>query len=59
MDSLMELIKVSQSLCMSLESYANNDKKYCDEVCYELEKYSNEVHKMTNNIKELKNVYGG
>jgi len=55
---LEELIKSADKLCASLEEAANNEKMFCSDICLELERYSWDVYKMTNHIRELEYTYG-
>lgn len=59
MNSIQELIEVAERLCYSLEEASKNEKKFCDDVCHELEHYSWEVFRMKNNLAQLKENYGG
>ena len=59
MSALDELIEVADRLCVNLENASADEKKFCQDVCEELERYSYEVFKMTNGIRELKQYYGG
>ena len=59
MSNLDELISTADRLCKTLEESAENENKFCYDLCIELEKYSHQVYKMMNNIKELKEIYGG
>jgi len=59
MSVLDELIETSDRLCKNLEKSSENEKQFCYDLCIELEKYSQQIYKMTNNIRELKEVYGG
>ncbi len=58
MTALEELVEAANKLCISLEKAAENEKKFCQDLCLELERYAWETHRMTNGIRELKEIYG-
>ena len=52
------LIQAADSLSKNLEIAAENEKMFCHDLCLELERYSWEVFKMSNGIRELREHYG-
>jgi hypothetical protein len=59
MTPLEELIATADKLCKNLERAADNERRYSASICLELERYSWEVHRMANDIRELKASFGG
>jgi hypothetical protein len=59
MSSIDELVASADRLCDTLAMAAANEIKFCVEMCLELERYSWEMHRMSNHIKEMKYLYGG
>lgn len=58
MTALDELIAIADKLCNTLEKAAENEKKFCDDVRLELERYSWEVFRMKNDLTEIKYYCG-
>jgi len=58
MNELDEVIETAEKLCSNLDKAALNEKKFCHDVCYELELWAWEIHRIRNNIKEIKEIYG-
>lgn len=54
MNDLDELIATADKLCARLDKAAENEKKFCYDICYELEILSWETLKITNDIKSIK-----
>ena len=59
MTTLQEIINLANDLCESLDKAALNEKKFCADVCLELERYSWETYRLANNVREIKECYGG
>ncbi len=59
MTDLEQLIETANRFCDNLEKAAQNELKFCYDVCLELERYSWEMHRMANDIKNMKEYYGG
>jgi hypothetical protein len=59
MSALDELIETANKLCTSLERVAENEKIYSTNVCLELERYSWEIYRMMNDIKEIREYMNG
>ena len=59
MTALEELVESANRLCNNLDVAAQNEKKYCVDLCLTLENYSHQIFCMANNINNLKNNYGG
>lgn len=56
---LQQLIEAAESLSNTLEQAANNEKQFCVDMCMALERYSYETGRMTNEMKELQQRFGG
>ena len=54
MSDLDELIETANKLCAKLDMAAENEKKYCHEMCYQLDILSYETLKIINDIKTMK-----
>ena len=54
MTELDELIATADKFCANLDKIAQNEKKYCVEMCYQLEILSYETLKIMNDIKSIK-----
>ena len=59
MSELEQLVEAATKLSNSLEKASENEKKFCVDLCLELERYSWETYRIANNIKELKELFGG
>lgn len=59
MSPIDDLIESADRLCRNLEIASENEKKFCSDLCLELERYSWETHRMSNGIRSLKEIYGG
>ena len=59
MTNLVEIINLANELSETLDKAAQNEKKFCADVCLELERYSWETYRLANNVRELKECYGG
>ncbi len=53
MTDLEELVACAERLCSRLEIAAQDEKLFCDDMCLQLERYSWEVYRMANSIKEI------
>jgi len=53
MSAIDELVASADKLCQTLEMAAANEKKFCVDLRLELERYSWEIHCMSNHIKEI------
>lgn len=58
MTILDELINSADLLCEAFEKAAENEKKFCYDVCLEFERYSWETYKLANEIRSIKEMYG-
>jgi len=58
MTVLEEIIQLMNNICNQLEKAAENEKKFCHDVCLQLERYSWETYRMSNEINQLKEFYG-
>ena len=54
MTAIEELIETSDRLCKRLDEVANEDKRLCDKIQLQLERYSWELYRMTNDLKSMK-----
>jgi hypothetical protein len=54
MSALNELINAAEKLCESLDKAASNEKKFCHNVCNELERMSWETLRISNDLKQIK-----
>ena len=59
MTGLEELIDTADKLSASLEKAASDEKKFCHDICFALEKYSWDMYRLANEIREIKEIYGG
>ena len=59
MTDLEELIEVMQKLSDNLEKSAENEKIFCHDLSLELERCSWEIFRMGNDLRLLKEMYGG
>ena len=57
--SLDELIAAADNLCSTLEKEANNERKFCADVQLRLEQYSWELYRTANDLRQIKEIYGG
>lgn len=55
---LQEIIDLANALCDKLESAAEQEKKYCYDVCHKLETLSLDTHKIKNSINLIKTDMG-
>lgn len=53
MTDLQDLIQSADKLCASLDKAAANDKKFCDEICIELERMAWNTFKIKNDLKKI------
>jgi hypothetical protein len=58
MSDLDELIESANRLCNNLDRAAENEKKFCQDICLQLERYSWDVYRMANNFKEIRESFG-
>ena len=58
MTPLEELIATADRLCSNLEIASQNDKKFCTDICFELERYSWEMHRMSNELRQIREYCG-
>ena len=56
MNEMEELIAAAERLCNSLDKSAQNEKKFCHNVCHQLELLSWETLKIKNDLKYLKEI---
>lgn len=51
----IELLQyMANNLCQALEKLSQNDKQYSLDLCIILERYSWDMYKMANHLKEIK-----
>lgn len=55
---LEELILTAERLCKNLEIAADNERKFTTDICLELERYSWQMCRMANDIKQIKDYVG-
>jgi len=53
MTAIEELIETSNLLCKRLDEVANEDKRLCDKIALQLERYSWEMYRMANDLKSM------
>lgn len=58
MTNLQELIETANNLSSSLDRAAQNEKKFCFEICMSLEQMSYEIFKIANGLNEIKEYIG-
>lgn len=58
MKELNEICNLADTLCGMMDKVAGKDVKFCDDICYMLEQYSQEVFKIRNYINEIKYYVG-
>lgn len=58
MTNLQELIETANNLSNSLDRAAQNEKKFCHDICMSLEQMSYEIFKIANGLNEIKNYIG-
>lgn len=56
MTHIEELIQVADRLCLSLEKAAHEEKKFCHDICFALERYNWEMYCLTNDIRKIKTL---
>lgn len=54
MTDLDMLIETANRLCNNLDIASQNEKRFNLDICIEFDKYSWEVYKMMNDIKQIK-----
>lgn len=54
MNDLDELIEIANKLCNTLDKASENEKKFCYNVCDQLERMSWESFRMANDLKYIK-----
>jgi hypothetical protein len=59
MSDLEKLIEMCKQLCDSLDRCAEQEKKFCTAVCMQLERYSWEMLRMSDDIRNIKEMFGG
>lgn len=58
MTNLQKIIDSAEDICKNLEIEADFDKKYPFDLCLELERYSWQMHRMANDIRQLQEMFG-
>lgn len=53
-----ELIQTADRLCASLDLASQNEKKFCDPICLELERMSWETMRLVNDLRQIKEYIG-
>ena len=53
-----ELIQTADRLCVSLDLAAQNEKKFCDPIIFELERMSWETMRLVNDLRQIKEYIG-
>jgi hypothetical protein len=59
MSEIEKLIIAAERLCRNLEQAALNERKFAHAMCAELERYSWKMHRMSNDIRQLQETFGG
>lgn len=54
MSELEQLIAIADRLCNNLDIAAQNEKKYTNNICLELERMNWETLRLMNDLKEIK-----
>jgi hypothetical protein len=54
MTNLQQLIETTENLVNSLDLASQNEKKFCLDICIELEKMSWETFRIMNDLKQIK-----
>lgn len=57
MTNLEELIETTNRLCANLEKAANDEKRFCVDICLRLEQMSWEMYRAANDLKMIKEYY--
>lgn len=57
MTNLEELIETTNRLCANLEKAANDEKRFCVDICLRLEQMSWEMYRTANDLKTIKEYY--
>ncbi len=58
MKNIDELIEAADKLCNSLTEIANNERRYHDLISMEFEKFSWDMLRMSNDLKQIKEYQG-
>lgn len=53
MTDLQLLIETAEKLSQTLDLISQNEKKFCLDVCIELEKMSWETYRMSNDLRQI------
>ncbi len=53
MTNLQELIETANRLSKNLENAANEEKRFCTDICLALEKMSWDIFKAANDLQEI------
>lgn len=56
--SMQDLIDTTERLCGNFDEIIKNNYKLAADLTLELERYSWELHRTANNLRELKYIYG-
>lgn len=59
MSELDELIRVTNSICENLNKCSQNEKKFCDDICHELERMTQNMEQMKRDLISIKSFHGG
>lgn len=54
MTEIEELIATADRLCANLDKASENEKKFCYDICHELERMSWETYRLSNDLKIIK-----
>ena len=55
MTNLQELIEIGLLLSQNLEKAANEEKRFCTDICLTLERMSWEALRLSNDLESIKN----
>jgi hypothetical protein len=53
-----ELIQTADRLCASLDQASQNEKKFCDNICDQLERMSWETMRLVNDLRQIQEYIG-
>lgn len=58
MSDLEEIIEIANRICERLDRISENEKKICTDVSLQIEKWSWDIYKMSNDLKTIKDESG-
>jgi hypothetical protein len=59
MTVLEEIIQLLNSITKKLDKAAEDERQFGSDLCLDLERISWQTYRMSNNIKEIHETYGG